>query len=759
MANINDIPISNITNAFPIRHYRKLGSKTGSGGAWLIAYNIAQQNHFKAILCAEKGEKKEEGRTLSNNRGEIIKNPKNTPAVKNSPLKVLDGFFLLKHCGVEDPSDLCSINISGCQLTDVNSEDLALFDNVVHINAGENELPIEKLKTFPELRELEMQLNDLSDISINTGEFTKLHALDLSYNCLNKNDILNLGTLPQLRLLKLTGNDLGSLPLELSATSTPSHSDNVKEKEKHKPLYPSLEYLYLDSNQLTETCFLPIAGLKNLRYLNLDNNEITCVPSISLLLKMRISSGTTNPSKRRSVAPISAGSERSNIISEGRKIDDDEIKSVQSRADSNVTFEHTELPRHPTVESILGSSIISSSLSDDETAFPFYYLQALSVANNSIATEEALLSLAEYPQVKELVIYGNPLLTKIKGNPPLLTKELVKARGIHVVRTNVDDEWKSKKYRPRPIVNQRRKVQDVLPPIPKRRYPLSIEAPYYNFSQPLPTTQDTISSDHPSSNTEIIDDIPNEILQEKMNEVEDNDDENNFFLTQQQNDFDRPLTSSLEKSTAEDQYIKEEIIPHEKQREVAKKLPKKYKGFEELASGLDDDKPENNFPKDMQSSVRALKYALHHPLTYQEEEPVNYYKPKLRLGYNTSRSKTTNDKLQSALTVIQGDLNTMEGNLDNLLRKSDQDKDDAVRLLSRVQTKYEEFREATLKSVASTCEALHEGLDSVLGTEVTNISPAASPEMSIKASQQQLLKSSPSSANSNNDSRTLHSPF
>lgn len=67
------------------------------GGAWLIAYNIAQQNRFKAILCTEKNDENDEGdRKLSKTRREIIKNPKNTPAIKSSPPKILDGFFLVQ---------------------------------------------------------------------------------------------------------------------------------------------------------------------------------------------------------------------------------------------------------------------------------------------------------------------------------------------------------------------------------------------------------------------------------------------------------------------------------------------------------------------------------------------------------------------------------------------------------------------------------------------------------------------------------------
>ena len=47
----------------------------------------------------------------------------------------------MKHCCVDDPVDLCSVNISGQKLTDVKEEDLSLFDNVAYVNASDNLLP------------------------------------------------------------------------------------------------------------------------------------------------------------------------------------------------------------------------------------------------------------------------------------------------------------------------------------------------------------------------------------------------------------------------------------------------------------------------------------------------------------------------------------------------------------------------------------------------------------------------------------------
>lgn len=55
----------------------------------------------------------------------------------------------MKHCCVEDPVDLCSVNIAGKELSEFKEEDFQLFDNVAYVNAAENYLPFGKftLKT------------------------------------------------------------------------------------------------------------------------------------------------------------------------------------------------------------------------------------------------------------------------------------------------------------------------------------------------------------------------------------------------------------------------------------------------------------------------------------------------------------------------------------------------------------------------------------------------------------------------------------
>ena len=48
----------------------------------------------------------------------------------------------MKHCCVEDPTDLCSVNINGLGISRIRPEDFQLFDNVAYVNAADNILPL-----------------------------------------------------------------------------------------------------------------------------------------------------------------------------------------------------------------------------------------------------------------------------------------------------------------------------------------------------------------------------------------------------------------------------------------------------------------------------------------------------------------------------------------------------------------------------------------------------------------------------------------
>ena len=51
-------------------------------------------------------------------------------------------------CCVEDPMDLCIVDISDKDLNQIKEEDMNLFENIVEINANENYLNFGKFNFF-----------------------------------------------------------------------------------------------------------------------------------------------------------------------------------------------------------------------------------------------------------------------------------------------------------------------------------------------------------------------------------------------------------------------------------------------------------------------------------------------------------------------------------------------------------------------------------------------------------------------------------
>lgn len=114
---------------------------------------------------------------------------------------------------------------------------MGLFENITTINASENYLTLgslsqlkliedsisinsqyyiivvkESFKCFANLKCLSLNCNGIKSIRLKHGEFDCLENLDLSFNSLVPTDISHLGILKNLKVLKLTGNNLTYLP-------------------------------------------------------------------------------------------------------------------------------------------------------------------------------------------------------------------------------------------------------------------------------------------------------------------------------------------------------------------------------------------------------------------------------------------------------------------------------------------------------------------------------------------------------------------
>ena len=90
--------------------------------AWIAAYKTETKKYFEAVLTNQKLNELErielEKEKVAVPKRRILKH--NFPENKaNRQLNYLDGFYLMQLCCVDDPLDLCSIDISAKSLKNV----------------------------------------------------------------------------------------------------------------------------------------------------------------------------------------------------------------------------------------------------------------------------------------------------------------------------------------------------------------------------------------------------------------------------------------------------------------------------------------------------------------------------------------------------------------------------------------------------------------------------------------------------------------
>ncbi|XP_026228478.1 X-ray radiation resistance-associated protein 1 isoform X2 [Anabas testudineus] len=365
-----------VTNCFPARTLLRR-SREGAGH-WLVAYTKAEEQNYKSL----------------NRR---IKDRYKGSSVTDSAGKTLDGPLLLQlHC-VDKPSELCSVDISEQNLNSVKPEDLKMFDNVAYIDACINCLSLGSFSSFVSLRELNLSLNGICNMTFDAADFHHLEILNLSYNYLSADDIVSVGRLPRLKVLHLTGNQLHHLPPNLGSSSREIPQLLAKEEDAQ---FSALEVLMLDDNKLSSGVFSSVANLKRLKYLNLQGNRVSQVPYLQLM-------GGSEPAQTS--------------VEEQTK----EEGVAHTGPDPNTEENFKWIPE----ENWEGS----------RSSLPLPELQFLNLANNKIAEEEALMPVALFPVLREIDIHSNPLTTERSGDPPLLTYYLQERLGITIKRKKTQD--------------------------------------------------------------------------------------------------------------------------------------------------------------------------------------------------------------------------------------------------------------------------------------------------------------------------------
>ncbi|KAM5317718.1 X-ray radiation resistance-associated protein 1 isoform 2-T2 [Glossophaga mutica] len=261
-----------LNNCFPAKNL--LRTPEEGRGHWLVTRkgNLKKKSKRMVEAPAEGQESQKISYDVGAKKRSRWKNQVDIPG------HVLDLNFLLKHHCVRKPSDLCTINVSGLKFSKAKEKDFKHFDSVIYINASENLLPLEVFHTFPALKELDLAFNGIKTVYVKNGDFNFLEFLDLSFNSLTAEAIRDLGILPHLRVLLLTGNGLTSLPPSLAVTEQEASITSLTGK-RYIPRFPALETLMLDDNKLSNpNCFASLAGLSRLKKLSLDQNRIFRIP-------------------------------------------------------------------------------------------------------------------------------------------------------------------------------------------------------------------------------------------------------------------------------------------------------------------------------------------------------------------------------------------------------------------------------------------------------------------------------------------------
>nr|XP_035938678.1 X-ray radiation resistance-associated protein 1 isoform X2 [Halichoerus grypus] len=720
-----------LNNCFPAKNVLRMPDK--GRGHWLVARKRNLKKKPKSVLEAPAEGQESQKKVSSEVRGKKGFQQENQEDI---PGHVLDQAFLAKE------------------------KDFKHFHSVIYINASENLLPLEAFHTFPTLKELELAFNGIKTVYVKYGDFKFLEFLDLSFNSLTAEAICDLGILPHLRVLLLTGNGLTSLPPNLAVTEQEASVTSLTSR-RYILRFPALETLMLDDNKLSSpNCFASLAGLRRLKKLSLDQNRIFRIPYLQQF-QLRDGSGDwvggrgspqKEPHSMRQPKPwmFEVSDEQPDYTVLPMKKDVDRTEVVFSSYPGFSTSEATKVCALPPIFEIL--PVKSLKARNQTLAPPFPELRYLSLAYNKIAKEDAILPVALFPSLCELIFHNNPLVAHTRGVPPLLKSFLQERLGIHLTRKKI---VKAKHHILMPRKDSR-KVKTQVPKVPKhplilhhlpmttvqspsKEIPESEAQPTKELSAarssilesqipiegveglslshrtfvPLPPicSDSTVYSEETMSHHS---NRPGHVSPQHLSD-EDTRSMESIFLTQV-----GELPSSILQRDDSSMREEEQRPPHTAPREVKRawrklptaSLPSKYHGYEELLTA----KPDPDFiePQGIQKNARALQRMLKCPLRGRSSKPrldalQKHYVPKEKRAQRIPvppPRKTRAQLLDDLLVRMRDPQNITEAPLGAVLHQRTERRLvnqkqylEAKRLLKEFQARYRQLVRCSLRTV------------------------------------------------------------
>uniref|UniRef100_A0A5F9DUC5 X-ray radiation resistance-associated protein 1 n=1 Tax=Oryctolagus cuniculus TaxID=9986 RepID=A0A5F9DUC5_RABIT len=555
-----------LNNCFPAKNLLRTPEK--GRGHWLVARK-GNLKKPKGVVEAPAGGQESQKKISLEVRG-------NKESQQESQLDIsghiLDRAFLLKYHCVRKPSDLFSVN--------AKEKDFKNFHSVIYINASENTLPLEVFNAFPALKELELAFNGIKTVYVKYGDFRLLEFLDLSFNSLTAEAISDLGILPRLRVLLLTGNGLTSLPPNLAVAEQEASMTSLTRK-RYLLRFPALETLMLDDNKLsTPSCFASLAGLRRLKKLSLDQNRIFRIPYLQQV-QLRQGSGDW------------AG---------GRASPRKELPSVpQPKPWMSDTSEeqpdYTVLPMRKDIDRTGVPPLLKSFL-QDRLGIHLIRKKTVKVKHHMLMPrKESWKVKTQVPKVpKQPLLLHHPCLTTIKGSlGDLLEPEAELAK--------------------EPPSTQNTTLEPEMPTEGLEGLSLS-----HRTFVPLPP----ICSDstlHSEDTVSHLSDTAGRLSPEHLSD-EDTKSRESIFLTQV-SELPSPGIHRDDSEVKEKDQRRPSAGPKEvkktRRKSLPASIPSKYRGYEELLTAKSD--PGFMEPKGIQKNAQALQHLLRHPLVYRSSKP------------------------------------------------------------------------------------------------------------------------------------------
>uniref|UniRef100_A0A2K6LLQ2 X-ray radiation resistance associated 1 n=1 Tax=Rhinopithecus bieti TaxID=61621 RepID=A0A2K6LLQ2_RHIBE len=556
-----------LNNCFPARNLLRVPEE--GQGHWLVVQKGNLKKKPKGLVGAQAERRESLKVTSFEFRGKKGSRRENQVDL---PGRILDQAFLLKHHCVRKPSDLCTVN--------AKENDFKHFHSVIYINASENLLPLEAFHTFPALKELDLAFNGIKTIYVKYGDFKLLEFLDLSFNSLTAEAICDLGILPHLRVLLLTGNGLTSLPPNLAIAEQEASVTSLTSK-RYILRFPALETLMLDDNRLSNpSCFASLAGLRRLKKLSLDENRIIRIPYLQQVQlsdeSVDWNGGRGSPQKEPQFM----------LQSKPRMFEDSDEQLDYTVLPMKKDVDRTGVP--PLLKSFLQERL-GIHLIRRKIVKPKHHVLMSQKESRKVKTE--------IPKVpKQPLVLHHPQVTTTKSlSKDMLEPEEELAEDLPTTKsTSVESEMPTESLEG---LSLSRRTFVPLPPICSDSTVHSEETLSH-----LSDTAVRFSPAHPSD--------------------EDSKSTESIFLTQV-SELPSSIIHKDDLELKEKDQKKSPTAPREvkvaRRKLTTASLPSKYHGYEELLTA----KPDPAFiePKGIQKNAQALQHMLKHPLLCHSSKP------------------------------------------------------------------------------------------------------------------------------------------